>query len=86
MTIYSLYNKKVGFYNPPTFSNMDKDATKANLYRFCLLNQADARKSHYDECDLYFLGEFDDIKCEFKILDKPEFLLDLGPAFQIPGE
>lgn len=86
MKIYTLYNKKVGFYNPPTFSQMDKDDTKVNLYRFCMMSAFEAKKAHYDECELYYLGEFDDVKCEFKLLDKPEFLVDLGPAFQTPGE
>lgn len=81
MTIFTLYNKKVGFYNPPTFAQMEKEAVKANLYRFCQMNLKEARKSHYDECELYYLGDFDDLRCEFKLLDKPEFLLDLTPLF-----
>lgn len=78
MTVFSMYNKKVGFYNPPTFSQMTKDAVKTNLIRYCMLNPIEAKKAHYEECELYYLGEFDDIKCVMNLLDKPEFLTGLS--------
>lgn len=82
MKIYALKNTKVGFWNPPTFSQMDKDDTKINLYRYCQLNQAESKKAHYDECELYYLGEFDDVRGEIKLADDKEFLLDLKGAFE----
>lgn len=82
MQIFTLYNKKVGFYNPPTFSQMEKDAVGTNLARYVQMNPRDARIAHYDECELYYLGEFDDQRCEFQLLDKPEFILDLTPLFK----
>lgn len=82
MKIYALKNTKVGFWNPPTFSQMDKDDTKINLYRYCQLNQAEAKKAHYDECELYYLGDFDDVRGELKLVGDKEFLLDLKGAFE----
>lgn len=77
MKIYALKNTKVGYWNPPTYSNMDKDDTKVALYRYCVMNSEDAKKAHYDECELYYLGEFDDVKGISHLLDEKEFLIDL---------
>lgn len=81
MKVYALYNKKVGFYNPPTFSQMSQEDVKTGLLRFCKLSPEDAKRSHYDECELYYLGEFNDLTCEMKLLDKPEFITGLSEAF-----
>lgn len=81
MKIYSLYNKKVGFYNPPTFSQMSKEDVQINLLRYCAMNKDQARAAHYDECELYYLGEFNDLTAEHKLLDKPEYLCTLTEAF-----
>lgn len=78
MTIFSLYNKKVGFYNPPTFSQMQKDAVGTNLIRYCQMNPLEAKKAHYDECELYYLGEFDDVSGQLHLIEKPEFVTGLS--------
>lgn len=82
MTIFSMYNKKVGFYNPPTFSQMTKDAVGTNLIRFCKLNPSKAKEAYYQECELYYLGEFDEITGECHLLDKPEFITGLSEYLQ----
>lgn len=78
MSIFTLYNKKVGFYNPPTFSQMTKDAVGQNLIRYCQMNPLEAKKAHYDECELYYLGEFNDMTCEMHLLEKPDFITGLS--------
>lgn len=83
MTVYALYNKKVPFWNPPTFADTPKEAVTKNLRRYCLQNQDEARKAHYDECDLYYLGEFDEIKGKFALEMNPEFLCSLSDCFDV---
>lgn len=80
LQIFALKNVKVGYWNPPTFSNSDKESVKASLYRYCQMNTVDARKAHYDECELYWCGEFDDIRGDI-IPSEKEFLIDLKGAF-----
>lgn len=81
MFVYSLFNKKVPYWNPPTFADTVADVTGRNLRRYCLSNEEAARKAHYDECDLYCFGEFDDNKGKFVLYDSPEFVCSLADCF-----
>lgn len=81
MNVYALKNTKAGFWNPPTFSDAPRDAIAKNLFRYCRMNQAEARKAHYDECELYIIGTFDDERGNLTLFDEKSFLIDLSGAF-----
>lgn len=79
--VYSLYNKKVGCYNAPIFSNDDIEHIKAGFTRYCILNKEEAKKSHFDECDLYDLGLFNDLQGSFTLADKPLYVCSFDSLF-----
>lgn len=83
MHVFSLYNKKVPYWNAPTFGDTPKEQVGVTLTRYCIQNEEQARKAHYDECDLYYLGEFDDATGKFELLPQPEFIVGLSSAFPI---
>lgn len=82
LQVFALKNVIVGYWNPPTFSPQDKDSVKTTLIRFCRQSTVEAKKAHYDECQLFYLGEFDDIKGKLILLDDPEYLCDLQGEFR----
>lgn len=81
MYIYCLKNNKLGYYNPPTFSNMDPESTKVTLERTCKQDPKKYQEYHYDECALYFLGNFDEVTGQMSVLPDYKFLCDLAPCF-----
>lgn len=66
---------------PPTFGDTPKEQVGASLSRYCMQNEDAARKAHYDECDLYYFGEFDDNAGKFNLMDQPEFVISLSRFF-----
>lgn len=82
MNVYVLRNRLISAYNPPVFAVEDKESFKTNLSRFCVLEKDTAKKNHYDESELYFLGTYNDTEGSFELLDKPEFIIDLGQFFK----
>lgn len=81
MKMYALKNVKVGYWNPPTFSPVNEDQVKIGFHRDILLNPVEAKKAHLDECELYLLGEFDDVRGIVTVLKDPVFLMDLKTEF-----
>lgn len=78
MFIYSYYNRKTGSYEDPFVQPIQKDLFPKMVCRSVVLNPEDARKSHRYECDLFYLGTWDEETCHFDLLDKPEFLVSLA--------
>lgn len=77
MKIYQLKNTKIPYWHPPVFSPLQPDDMKSTTYRECILDPEKAKQSHLDECELYYIGDFDDLKGELKLLKDKEFLLDI---------
>lgn len=82
MNIYCYKNTKVPFYLPPFFDNCPKEALVKELSRACILNKAEYQKNHFDEMELYLLGEYDTDHGEIRLLQEKEFLCDFSPLFK----
>lgn len=82
MHIYAIYNKLIGAYNAPLFANEDKDSMSTQYKRYCILNKEDAKKAHFDESELYYLGDFDDITGQVNAV-KPEFIIAFNNFFNL---
>lgn len=78
MYVYSYYNKKVGVYQDPFIQPTTKDLFPKLVTRSVVLNPKHAQEQHLYECDLYYLGTFDEETGSFDLLDKPEFLVTLS--------
>lgn len=85
MKIYAIRNRLISAYLPPVFAVEEKEGFIEAQRRFIILQTEDAKKAHLDECELYYVGEYDDKICDFKLFDKPEFLVDLGGFFPERG-
>lgn len=79
--VYVLRNKKISAYLDPFFRVEDKKQIEVDLSRFCILEKAKAQELHYDECELYYLGQYDDEKGVCLFLDDKEFIVDLNQYF-----
>lgn len=76
MKIYVTKNKLGGFYNTPIFTPFDKEDMKRSFIRLNLVDHEGFKKNQYNECDLYYVGEYDDVTGKLSILDDYEFLID----------
>ena len=74
MFVYSYYNRKVGVYQDPQLQPVAKDILPKLVQRSVVLNPQQAEKDHMYECDLFYLGTFDEEQGTFDLLPKPEFL------------
>lgn len=82
MKIYAVRNKRVGAFELPTFSDSDQKAFAFQLQKQIILDPENAKKFHFDECELYCLGDYDQEKGRISPLTDPEFLLDLGDIYE----
>lgn len=82
INVYSLRNRKGSFYEQPMFRAEAPEDLEKLFQRVCLLDPEQAKKSHYDEDELFHLGKFDDLTGEFALFDKPVFVVDLGQFFK----
>lgn len=74
MYVYSMYNRKTGVYNDPYIQPITKDIYPKMMQRSAVMNPEQARANHVYECDLFYLGTFDEEQGKFDLLEKPEFL------------
>lgn len=74
MFVYTRYNRKAGVYEDPFLQPITKDLYPKLVQRSIILNPEEARRNHAYECDLYYLGTYDEEQGKFDLLDKPEFL------------
>lgn len=79
--LYSYFNKKAGAYMDPIPSPIPQEGWANSVIRTCKLEPEACKKAHLDECDLYILGEFDDIKGDLKAYEKPIFIVSLDQYF-----
>lgn len=66
--MYSIYDRVVGLYGEPFYS-VNCDSAKRRF--FYLMNNAQMVSS---DCDLYFLGSFDNTLGKIDSLDSPKFI------------
>lgn len=78
MYVYSYFNRTVGAYQDPFLQPVTKDLFPKLVQRSVVMNPAEAAKQHLYECDLYYLGTFDDQTGSFDLLSKPEFCCTLS--------
>lgn len=74
MFVYSLFNRKTAVYQDPYIQPIAKDIYPKIMSRSVIMNPDEATKNHVYECELYYLGTFDEQTCMFDLLEKPEFL------------
>lgn len=81
MKIYAVRNRLIGAYLPPVFTNEDSASFLEAQRRFCILQKEEALKAHLNECELYYLGEYNDKTAKFDLLSDGQFIADLGQFF-----
>lgn len=74
--VFSFYNYKIGAYNLPLFRLEDPDQFKEAVLRQAI-NSKPVELAALVECELYYLGDFDDHSGSLKLLEKPVSLVDL---------
>lgn len=74
MYCYVYFNRKVGAFQDPFFQPIEKTMFAKLSQRQVILNPDQAKATHTYECDLYYLGTYDEETAAFFLLDKPEFL------------
>lgn len=79
--VYVLRNKAISAYLDPFVDERTKDQVGKSLARFCILEKEQAKKSHYDECELYVLGTYDDETGVITIAPEKEFVLAFDQFF-----
>lgn len=75
--IYSIYNKLVNAYNAPSFEILNVDQKKQAIARAVIMAK-DEEREILKNCDLYFLGTFNDETGEITLQIKPDFVLAIG--------
>lgn len=58
--VFGLRNRKIGAYGDPIVSVASKEQMAKELTRYCSLEPVEAKKTHYDESELYLIGTYDD--------------------------
>lgn len=79
--VYTFRNRKINAYGDPFVAVEDKEQQAKNVSRFCLLERDQAKKAHYDESELYFIGTWNDEKGKLEQLDEPEFVCSFDNLF-----
>ena len=73
MEVYTIYDKIAGVYGHPCcFAN--QAVAVRQMASYCLDKNSYLAK----DCDIYFLGKFDEFTGTFELKDKPEFILNIG--------
>lgn len=70
---YAYFNKLGGFFGNPFYSDIEKDHFKEYLFQ-SLFAAKKEELAEISECELYYLGEFDNVSSEIKY--EKEFLLN----------
>jgi len=79
VNVISLFDRLVGAYTAPAYTKTDKKYL-AEEYRRAIVS-APEKLFDLKDRELYLLGTFDDERCEFNLLEKPEFLCRLDDFF-----
>lgn len=76
LNIYVYRDKKLGCYDKPLFEKDDKEQFSEQIVR-SVKKSTEQDKPFIIDKALYYLGQYDDIKGVFLLLDHEEKLLDL---------
>lgn len=68
--LYMFHNKLVGFYSAPFANEVDRDHMAEEIRRSIWLDIKGAKEQHLDECELVYLGDFDDEAGTIALSDK----------------
>lgn len=80
LNVYVIYDSVVEAYGRPMFEVMDPEQF-AQTYTRAIVSEPD-KFFQVQDSDLYLLGNFDDIKGEFNLLDEPKKIARLGDAYK----
>lgn len=73
--LYSMYDKKIGAFRAPVTSAYEQVSDFAeDVRRFVLSSEY---QKQLDECDIYYLGVFDDKVGEY-VTQKPQFVVSIS--------
>lgn len=75
LNIYVYRDKSLSCYDKPFFEQADKEQYSTSVARSIVKSNA-AEQARIKDLALYYLGQFDDIKGQFILLEKEEKLLD----------
>lgn len=78
--LYSLRDRKVGVYGFPYSMPARSDEDVVEMYRREIVKES-SKLFMLRDCEVYVLGQFDDVSGEFVISAKPVFVADLGQLF-----
>lgn len=72
--VYCYYKKKAGFFTQPVLNPYDTELIVDLTQRTFAANVGTPDHDAQSECDLYYLGQFEDVTGTFELLNHPEFL------------
>lgn len=75
--VYAFYNKLVGAYEKPIINNFPQEDFSELVVRDILVSD-NAAKVRMQECQLFYLGKYDDKLAKFELESQPDFILDVG--------
>ena len=76
LKVVSYYDKKLGVYSNPIFLRNDSNEDIQENYRRMLASPK--VPAEYRDYDVYILGTYEDKRAEFKLSEKPEYLLSMA--------
>lgn len=79
--IYCLHNKFVGFYVQPFVADVGKEDIAEQMRRSIWLDIETAKKNALDECELVYLGTFDDTSGDVSLSSDKEVVADLASFY-----
>ena len=83
LQVYCYFDKKMSYYSLPIFKTEKKEEFTETFLRVLSSGKAELPVEMLD-CDLYYLGVFDDKSGRFGLLEHPEFLLTLSEYYKAP--
>lgn len=79
--VFGLRNRKISAYGDPIVTVASKEQMAKDLSRFCVIETAEAKKSHYDESELYLIGTYDDETGRIIPLEENEYICSFDNCF-----
>lgn len=80
--VYAMKNRLVGGWLDPQFDYMPPEDRTRHVNSFCILKPEDALKQGLNDLDMYLLGQYDDEKGAFVLLEEPKLLIELNQPFE----
>lgn len=76
LKVVAYFDKKLGVYSNPIFLRNDSNEDIQENYRRMLASSK--VPAEYRDYDVYILGSYEDKRAEFKVCEKPEYLLSMA--------